>query len=320
MMQVDYETIGSTILLFWDDELNYNNPLTQQKIGPGLFQDVKLIQNLATFKQIVDNAVPDQKFLFLVHLHHGESNKGYDTFKSSSILRYYPGLNFHLISSAPKRILYEEDGNSQLDVYSYDNYQNKIPKLFAPQIKSQFCSEHSLLVDSPAITGTRGIFLSHTSKDAEMVEKFKDIILHGGLGFNLDRIKFTSKENHGIAGGIDIPENLRSFLCSDMGLFIQFITPDYLESRVCLNEEGAAWCLLDELMFLPILIPPCSSKDIAWVKVVNKGIKIANRDSLMNIYENRKSFFGTDVNVTQLSKKIDEFLEYYKTSKYAIVS
>ncbi|EDM37896.1 hypothetical protein PBAL39_15764 [Pedobacter sp. BAL39] len=316
MTSTDYEILGKTILLFWDEKNNFDNALTKRKIGIDLFQDVKLIERLEVFKTTISDADDEQNFLFLVHLHHSENNKGYDTFKNSSITRYFPGLRFHLISSAPKREIYEQDGNSTLDVYSYDNYHDKIANTFAPQTKLQIITNSSLLVDNKLTTTKQGIFLSHTSKDREVVEKFRDIILNSGLNFDLAKIKFTSEENHGIAGGINIPEDLRTFLKDETGLFIQFVSPDYLISRVCLNEEGAAWCLMDELMFLPILLPPASSKDIAWVKVVNKGIKISNRDSLLNLYQDRKAFFG-DINVTHFNKKVEEFLEYIAASGYS---
>ena len=316
MTSTDYEILGKTILLFWDEKDNFDNPLTKRKIGIDLFQDVKLIESLEVFKKTINDADDEQDFLFLVHLHHGESNKGYDTFKNSSITRYFPGLRFHLISSAPKREIYEQDGNSTLDVYSYDNYHDKIANIFSPQTKQQIITNSSLVVNNKLTTIKQGIFLSHTSKDRVIVEKFRDIVLHSGLNYDLANIKFTSEENHGIPGGINIPEDLRMFLKDEMGLFIQFISPDYVKSRVCLNEEGAAWCSMDELMFLPVLLPPSASKDIAWVKVVNKGIKISNRDSLLNLYQDRKAFFG-DINVTHFNKKIEEFLQQFATSSYA---
>lgn len=315
MTQTDYEILGNTILLFWDDQENFKNDVTKRKIGIDLFQDVKLIESLEDLKQILDSADKDQQYLFLIHLHHSENNKGYDTFKNSSIVRYFPALKYHLISSAPRRTIYEKDGNSTLDVYSYDNYHDKISNMFAPQTKEQIVANSVLATARKEGTSKNGIFLSHTSADRNIVEKFRDIVLQSGLNYDITRIKFTSEENHGLAGGINIPEDLRSFLREDMGLFVQFISPDYFKSRVCLNEEGAAWCLMDELMFLPILLPPATSKDIAWVKVVNKGIKVSNKDSLMNFYQDRKSFFG-DVNITHLNKKIEEFLEYVVSSSY----
>lgn len=303
-MSLNHKYLEEIIVLFWDEKSNFENPTTQNKIGVSLFKEVIFINSLENFKSIMEGcADPEQKYLFLIHLFHNKESKGYYEYKNSKIEQEYPALIPYLISSVPKRKIYREK-NEQLQVFSYDNFHNEIGKLLKPQTKSEITGRRETLKD--------GIFLSHSSCDAEIVEKFRDIILQGGLSYNLDKVKFTSVEDHGIAGGIDIPENLRTFLKDDMGFFIQFISNNYIKSRVCLNEEGAAWCLLEgEKMFLPILLPQAKAKDISWIKGANKGIKMNNKDSLMNLYEDRKDFFGNSINTTHFNKKIDEFLNWY---------
>jgi hypothetical protein len=133
--------------------------------------------------------------------------------------------------------------------------------------------------------------LSHSSKDAKTVNKFRDLILQGGLDFNLNDVKFTSAEDMGLAGGINIPEDLRLFMQQKMGLFIQFLSDNYGNSRVCLNEEGAGWCLVTDLMFIPMIVPPATSANIPWIKKTNKGINLYQKGSILNIYQDRKDFW-----------------------------
>ena len=303
---MDYDYLEEIVLLFWDEEENFNDELTQDKIGKEFFKDVKLINSLPDLSSAVDSYDdPNQKFLLLVHLFSAEHQKGYFKFKNSKVLKEYPNINYYFISSYSKSFIYEDSGDKiKIDVFTYDRFQEKIGNMFIPQTKSEMLGVGK---DSTDTIIKAGIFLSHSSKNSELVTQFRDLILQGGLGYDLDEVKCTSVEDHGIPGGVNISKDLREFLTEKMGLFIQFISKNYLGSRVCLNEEGAAWSLLSDNMFIPILIPPATSNEISWFKTNNKGIKLLNKSSLLNIYQDRKDFFG-DVNVTHLHGKIEEFI------------
>lgn len=304
---MEWNTIAEeTILLFFDEKQNFEEPRTQQKISESLFKDVVLIQSLPDLQKFIERQEKGQKILFFIHLQHSENNRGVDNFKASRIRIEYPKLRVYYISSIPKYKIFK-DGNDSLDVFSYDGFHDKIGEVFLTQTLREIISSEAIDNDFK-----KGIFLSHSSKDVELVGKFREIILESGLGYKPELIKFTSKEDYGIPGGLNIPDDLRSFLKEDMGLFIQFLTPNYIESRVCLNEEGAAWCLMDDKkFFIPFIIPPNTHELLSWVKNTDKGIIINNNESLINIYQNRKEFFGIDVDFARLSKKIDEFVEYF---------
>lgn len=312
MKGLNYSLLDEIILLFWDDSNNYKKENTQLKIGGQLFQEFHLVENLESFNSILDKNNSTQKYLFLIHLHHNQDNKGLHTFRNEKIKKYYPDLKYYLISSAPKKKIYTQPESEQMDVFSYDDYHNKIGDMLIPQTRYEMTGDNIKNDSSVSIIKKNGIFLSHSSKDYELVKNFNDLIINSGLSYDLDLVKFTSEEPIGIPGGINIPADLKDFINNKMGFFIQFISTNYLTSRVCLNEEGAAWCLLDDIMFLSILVPPCKSQDISWIKTTNKGIKINDKNSLFNLYQNRKQFFGEKVNITHLSQKIDEFLEILK--------
>jgi len=297
------EIAEETVLLFFDEKANFELPQTQQKLAKDLFFDIKLIRSLADFKDFIEDKNQEQKILFFIHLNHNKSNKGYDDFKASKISIKYPNLRTYYISSKPKKTIFQ-DGNDSFDVFSYDNFHEKIGNFFIPQSISEISSKNK---ESEKLK--KGIFLSHSSNDAYIVGKFRDLILESGLNYDPSQIKFTSQEDYGIPGGINIPEDLRYSLVNEMGLFIQFLSPSYVKSRVCLNEEGAGWCLLDDKKyFISLFIPPDDHNLLSWIKKTDKGVNINVKDSLLNIYQNRKEFFGASVDITRLSKKIDEFI------------
>lgn len=302
------------ILLVWDEKSNFNSPNTQLKIGKELFKDAILIESLEKLKSAIYSFEMDQEFLFLIHLFHNEENKGFYSFKNSKILKEYPTLKYYLISSAPKKSIYEKDSNQNLEIYTYDGFHENIgkTKTFSPQTKKEILISIDSTTSFKTQQNKKGIFLSHSSKDYVIVEKFRDLVLEGGLNYEHRDIKFTSVEDHGIPGGIHIPQDLRKFMKEDMGLFFQFISKDYKKSRVCLNEEGAAWCMLDDLYFVTFMLPPSTSKDITWVKNHNKAIKGNDKGALLNLYENRKPFFGLEVDITRYNKKVEEFIKFHE--------
>lgn len=302
MSDFDYSYLEKIVLVVWDEASNYNQEV--DKIGVSLFQNSHQVYSAAEFKHTIESYGDDQLILFLVHIFHNEDKKGFYSYRNSGLKKDFTGLSAYYITSAPKRNLYEND--ETIVAFSYDDFPSEVGNIFKPQKKSEILGNKDglTIID----TSKKGIFLSHSSKDANIVEKFKDLILVNGLSVSLEDIKFTSREPGGIAGGINIPNDLHGFLKNRMGLFIQFLSSDYRDSETCVNEEGAAWVLVDELMLIPIILKGGSSGDISWIINTNKGIKVDNENSLMNIYQDRKEFFG-DINVTNLKEKISEFVK-----------
>ena len=133
-MNIDYEKLENIVILFWDNEANFNLPRTQAKIGK-LFEYVHLITDLESFKVAIDHYNDQQEFLCFVHLSHSQDNQGYYDFLNSKIQRDYPNLRYYLITSALKNKVYEQ--MESLDVYTYDKYQEKVFSVFIPQTKGE---------------------------------------------------------------------------------------------------------------------------------------------------------------------------------------
>lgn len=95
------------------------------------------------------------------------------------------------------------------------------------------------------------IFISHSSKDEIMVNKFIDFLV---LGFGILRkdILCTALKGTTPSGEI-IMEKIKTDL-KDSEKIICLITKNYLESITCMIELGAAW--YQENKLIPILIKP----------------------------------------------------------------
>lgn len=242
-----------------------------------------------------------------------ESLNGVREFSISGIVDDFPNLKYKFITNQGKinemckEAIDKDLPLCKIDIFNYHGIND-----YLNQEKTEIPTVDEVLIGNIKFNSTKkGVFLSHSSKDEEVLTKFRDIILVGGLGVSLDEIMLTSDEATAIKEGKSIPDEINYFLKHRAGLFIQFVSDDYIKSRVCLNEEGAAWVLVDETSYITIILKGFTTSKITWVKTVDKGIKIENKDSLLNLYDNRKDFFD-DVNVTHYAKKVEEFLEFLK--------
>lgn len=104
------------------------------------------------------------------------------------------------------------------------------------------------------------IFISHSSKDKPVIDKFFEL-LKLGCDLNNDDIFCSSIEAAGIKVGKDFVQWIKNKVL-ESDLVILFVTPNYLESKFCISEMGASWALEKEIF--PILHPDLE-KDIGSV-------------------------------------------------------
>ncbi|RKS55871.1 hypothetical protein BC962_0844 [Gillisia mitskevichiae] len=310
--------LKDVVVFYFDNYENFFANHTQSVIGKALYKDTILIQNKNDFEKEYSKLEMNTSYVLVCHVIHSENemglrHMGYKKFQSEGIEDDF-NIKANLVSSGDSGVvthnIYKNE-QEQKFVHSYPKIHDNIKNEIIPvNIKGQENINTSKTEDK---NSKKGVFLSHSHHDLELVNKFKELVLELGLGLNSKDIMFTSNESFGIPAGTNIPKDLENFLKSEMGLFIQFLTPNYEKSRICLNEEGAAWCLVDdEKYFIPLIVPPHNHKLLSWIKTTDKGIKINNRDSLMNIYVHRKDFFGKKVDETRLLQKTEEFIEYFK--------
>ena len=195
----------------------------------------------------------------------------------------------------------------------YDNYQ---------RIRKDFCIlvdmlEHGDLykIDLPK-AGTKKIrvqrsagkriFISHSSKDQEVVSRFVDSILLLGMKVDSALIAYTSREDTGVAPGESIPEFIQdNIACADIVLMM--ISDNYKSSEVCLNEMGAALAL--EKKVVQILLPNMSVDRLGWLRSLDKAIRIDDSNALDSLCEVFEDILDVHVKLSVWNRNKEEFLK-----------
>lgn len=150
------------------------------------------------------------------------------------------------------------------------------------------------------------IFISHSSKDHEMVSRFVDSILLLGMKVDSALIAYTSREDTGVAPGESIPEFIRdNIACADIVLLM--ISDNYKSSEVCLNEMGAALAL--EKRVVQILLPNMSVDRLGWLCSLDKAIRIDDSNSLDALCEVFEDMLDVHVKLTLWNRNKEEFLK-----------
>lgn len=114
------------------------------------------------------------------------------------------------------------------------------------------------------------IFISHSSKDLELVERFNQL-LWGGIGLQHDDIFCTSIAGSDLYVGDNAPLKIREAVLQ-CPVSILLISENYKQSEICLNEMGAAWATPNRR--LAIAIDPCSYGHIGWINLTDHAIRI----------------------------------------------
>lgn len=171
-------------------------------------------------------------------------------------------------------------------------------------------SEKSEVVKSSMELGS--IFISHSSKDKEIVEAFSDKVLRLGLGVSSEKIRCTSIEGAGIPNG----EKMRDWIhenIKDCSLAVLMISPAYQKSQICLNEMGAIWALEKQVKIL--LLPGIEYKTMGWLDEIRQAGHIDNEATLDTLVEEIRTLFGMDFNVAEWGRNRKAFLKFCSTYK-----
>ncbi|GEM65887.1 hypothetical protein SF1_38690 [Sphingobacterium faecium NBRC 15299] len=165
------------------------------------------------------------------------------------------------------------------------------------------------------------IFISHSSKDQEIVKSFVYNILQLGFGISTDRIFCTSIEGQGVRSGEYIPDRLKLEI-QQASLALLFISEHYKSSEICLNEVGAAWVSLEKTNVIPIMLPGVSFDRLGFLDVNRLGLKIASKSDLLQLIDDHKSQLNTNLSHAKIDSLIDDFLEKIKSvsTKKIIIS
>ena len=165
-------------------------------------------------------------------------------------------------------------------------------------------------IQSSIPTSKKRIFISHASKDNELIGKFVDSIFLLGMGLDSEIIAYTSREDTGVPAGESIPQFIQdNIACAEIVLLM--ISDNYKNSEVCLNEMGAAWALNKHI--IQILLPNTSFDKLGWLCSLDKAMKIDDADSIDGICEVFADKLDIGIKPSAWNRNKSAFLAYCST-------
>ena len=129
--------------------------------------------------------------------------------------------------------------------------------------------ESNKQISNHSDTQIKKIFISHASKDKEIVEELIELLEQ--IGVEPDQIFCSSFEGYGIPLGENFLETIKAQLTND-SLVLFVLTENFYQSAVCMCEMGAVWVLSKK--HIPIVVPPLGYADIRGVIPNTQGLEI----------------------------------------------
>ena len=140
-------------------------------------------------------------------------------------------------------------------------------------------------------TNGHRIFISHSSKDKDIVTEFCDRILRLGIGISADDIFCTSIEDMNIKNGEDIRKHIReNVLSSDFSFLL--ISENYKKSEICLNEMGAIWANNNNVKYY--LLPNTSFDKIGWLCDTKQAEQLSDHIALDKLYNELTKYYNLE--------------------------
>lgn len=168
------------------------------------------------------------------------------------------------------------------------------------------------ILESLELTKDKKIFISHSSKDKGIVEKFTDNILQLGIGIRNEDIFCTSIEEMGVRNGEDIRKHIQTNIRNADYAFL-LISKNYKASEICINEMGAVWAY-DANVRLYIL-PDVDFDKIGWLCDTRKADMISSSIALDALHKEMIEYFGLQDKGVEWSRHRETFLEYINSNK-----
>lgn len=137
------------------------------------------------------------------------------------------------------------------------------------------------------------VFISHSSKDSNVVEEIIEIL--ESIGLNSTQIFCSSFKGYGIDLGENFLTRLRNELNQNI-LVIFMLSNNFYESPICLCEMGATWVKTN--FHIPILIPPFSFNEIKGVFPLTQGLKVNDAEALNQLKDQIEQVFELENTLT----------------------
>jgi hypothetical protein len=123
------------------------------------------------------------------------------------------------------------------------------------------------------------IFISHSAKDKPVIDTLSELLIEGCDLKNKD-VSSDSIEDAGIMIGSDFTTWIKDHI-NESELIILLVTPNYIESKLCMAEMGAAWALDKEIF--PFLHPDID-RELSFI-FLGKHTTRLNENGLNNLHD-----------------------------------
>ena len=150
------------------------------------------------------------------------------------------------------------------------------------------------------------LFVSHSSKDKEVVSEFCDRILRLGIGISPDDIFCTSIEDMNIKIGDEIRKHIKdNILSADFSFLL--ISENYKKSEICLNEMGAVWANDNNVRYY--LLPNTSFNQIGWLCDTKQAEQLTEHVTLDKLYNELTNYYNLERRIETWSRQRVAFVK-----------
>lgn len=202
------------------------------------------------------------------------------------------------IAECLKQSLANISFNGLINAYSFGDIRTALKILDSIYLRSN--------INKYPIKQGKKIFISHSSKDKDIVEKFVDHILLLGIGLSAEDIFCTSIEDLAIKNGKDIRKHIHTNIQS-ADFSILLISNNYKNSEICLNEMGAVWAYNNNVRYY--LLPDSNFDTIGWLCNPNQTEKLFNSIALDALKMELSEFYSLEDKGTTWSRQRETFLK-----------
>lgn len=151
----------------------------------------------------------------------------------------------------------------------------------------------------------RKVFISHSSKDKDIMKNFTNLILGLGIGIEANDVFCTSIEDMTMRNGEDIRQHIKENILSADYSFLM-LSKNYQSSEICLNEMGAVWAANNNVRYY--LLPDADFDKIGWLTNPQKAEKINSSIALDALQKELVDFYGLQDRGITWSKNREDFL------------
>ena len=148
------------------------------------------------------------------------------------------------------------------------------------------------------------VFISHSAKDNSEVREFINLLI---LGMNIQKEDiFSIALYEKLPTGRMFSEKIKDAMLSSEKI-VCFITQNYLQSRFCMAELGAAW--IQKQKIIPVLFSPIAYEDLNNTPLIGTQMCYGDKkEGLMTIHD---EFFNSGITKTLNSNEFSRYLDLY---------